>query len=126
MGLAVIPEGRVPVKIPAFPEHGCGWAKWVLAVDCAAAGGYMFEGPFLPVGQVSPVLPGGVVIVAEGRSDAYGKRRINKLTAWIVAEDGRLDNGVWTEDRHDWKTLAGRIDGYLRSAREAPLLVPKL
>lgn len=129
MGLTVCPEGRVPVRIPALEPGAAGWAKWVLSVDPRAAGGFMFDGPFLPMGGVSPLPVGAVVLVAEGAGAT--KKRGSKpyvafATAYIVQENGELGGNPIRAHRGEWQDLAERIGSYHKTFRELPLLGGKV
>jgi hypothetical protein len=129
MGLVACPEGRVPVRIPPLEPGAAGWAKWVFSVDPKAAGGFMFDGPFLPVGGVSPLPPGAVVLIADGSGAT--KRRGSKpyvgfATAWIVQPDGSLAGNPMRAHRSEWQDLAERIGAYLKTSRELPLLGGKV
>lgn len=129
MGLVACPEGRVPVRIPALDPGAAGWAKWVMSVDPKAAGGFMFDGPFLPLGQMSPLPPGAVVLIAEGSQAT--KRRGSKpyvafATAYIVQPSGELCGNPIRSHRGEWQDLAERIGMYLKTSRELPLLGGKV
>lgn len=132
MGLVACPEGRVPVRIPPLEPSAAGWAKWVLSVDPRAAGGFMFDGPFLPMGQMSPLPPGAVVLMAEGSVLTQAARRrgskpyVGFATAAIVQPDGTLGGNPIRSHRGEWPDLAERIGAYLKTSRELPLLRGKV
>lgn len=117
MGVAAAAPGRVSVRIPALPND-CrkGWAKWVFRTDPKAHGGFMFEGPFLPLGKPAALPPGAVVLYAAGPT------HVHRAVAFIVLDNGELCAEPIRADREDWSEMAERIGDYLRHARETPLL----
>lgn len=129
MGLVACPEGRVPVRIPPLEPGGASWAKWVFSVDPKAAGGFMFDGPFLPMGGVSPLPPGAVVLIADGVSGNKRRRSnpyVGFATAWIIQPDGSLAGNPIRAHRGEWQDLAERIGDYLKTSRELPPLGGKV
>ncbi|HXE51289.1 MAG TPA: hypothetical protein VN663_23120 [Ramlibacter sp.] len=123
MGLVVCPEVRVPVRIPALAAGTAGWAKWVIGTDPKARGGFMFEGPFLPLGQASPLPPGAVVMIADGDAAHSGKKHnIYRATAYIVQPNGELGGNPFTAQRACWDEMAERIAAYQERTRGLPLL----
>lgn len=116
MGVAAAAPGRVSVRIPALPND-CrkGWAKWVFRTDPKAAGGFMFEGPFLPLGKPAALPPGAVVLYAAGPA------HVHRALAYIVLDNGELCAEPIRADREDWSEMAERIGDYLQHARETPL-----
>lgn len=120
MGIVACPEGRVAVRIPALRDGETGWAKWVIAADPKERGGFMFEGPFLPLGRASPLPPGAVVLIATGAGGM--KRHVNQATAYIVQENGELAGDPLSEPRGGWPDLAQSIVDYLKTRRDLPLI----
>lgn len=124
MGVTAGAEGRVPVKIPALSGgDSVGWAMWVLRIDAKARGGFLFEGPFLKLGEPAPLPPGAVVLIASGGG---AKRQVNRATAFVVQPSGDLAGNPQSATRACWDELASSIADYLDGRRAVPLLNPRV
>jgi hypothetical protein len=127
MGVAAAAPGRVTVRIPSQIDNcDLAWAKWVLRCDPKARGGYIFEGPFLKLGQPAPLPPGAVVMLAR-KGERKNKTSADMAIAQIVQDDGELSG--WTGPavhRFNWgDDLADRMERYFQSSRGIPLLTDR-
>jgi hypothetical protein len=128
MGVAAAAPGRVTVQIPSHAGHAAlAWAKWVLRCDPKARGGYIFEGPFLKLGNPAPLPPGAVVMLAEAPTEKKTKSSAVLAIAQSVQDDGSLSG--WSGPpvhRFNWAdNLADRITRYIESSRGLPLLTAR-